>query len=308
MDPILSWVVCLLSAFLLAAGGFLMARAASSRRLARRTEDISKLKTTCGKLMEERQVREARERELKNQLDAAKRALQARAELTSEADGFGGPTELPDPASYFERDSVPHLQKVSEDEFEIEGAAPRSVKEAAQSAETSDELGGHDETKQFNLHSPENVVQFMQRIDELSDENSALKSTVTEHEQTIKDKRAEGNEQIHRFAALDATAEKLRAELKRRNERIKYLEDQLKDQISTDGGPLSNPGANERSPSGRLPEPRTSSGGLPPPPPPAAFNVGKSELGKHPLKVTGPHDGPTLPVTRLSPEDLEGDD
>ncbi|MCP5111496.1 MAG: hypothetical protein GY953_11745, partial [bacterium] len=120
MDPILSWVVCLLSAFLLMAGGYLFARAASARLLARRSEDIAKLKQTLKKLMEERKVRETRERTLMNRLDGAERALKANAAFDVEGDGFGGQTALPDPKPYFERDSVPHLQKVSEDEFEMD--------------------------------------------------------------------------------------------------------------------------------------------------------------------------------------------
>ena len=343
MDPMLSWVVCLLSAFLLAAGGFLFARAASSRRLASRAGDITRLSETLKKLLEERKVHQARERELMNRLDGAERALGANLGVNLDDDGFGGHTELPDPKPYFERDSVPHLQRVSDDEFEIPDAAPRSAKEAFREAEPNDGLDGHDETRQFNLHSPENVVQFMQRIDELAEENSELRSTVTEHEKTIKERRAEGNEQIHRFAALDATAEKLRSELKRRNERIKFLEGQLKEQLANDDGPLTNPltppetpavGAvpprvpseslpPPRTPSGSLPPPRTRSGSLPPPrtrsgnlpmapapsgsvppsPPPAAFSVGSSAL-----KITGPHDGPTLQVRKVSPEELESDD
>lgn len=312
MDPILSWVVCLLSAFLLSAGGFLFARAASSRGLTRRVEDVAKLKAALNKLLEERKVRQSRERELKKKLDGAERALAANRELAMDRDRFGGHTELPDPKSYFDRDSAPHMQMVSEDEFEIHDAAPRSVKEAASEAEPTDGLGGHDETRQFNLHSPENIVQFMQRIDELTDENDELQTAISEHEQTIKEKRAASNEQIHRFAALDATATKLRAELKRRNERIRFLEDQLKVQLASDDGPLTDPNAPPRSPSGselKIRPPRAGQppppprAGQPPPPPPAAFTVGKSAL-----KITGPHDGATLPVRRVSPEELEGDE
>jgi hypothetical protein len=301
MDPILSWVVCLLSAFLLATGGYLLARAATGRRLARRVADIVELKETLGKLLAERKVAMSRERTLMNQLDGAERALRASNERFAERDGFGGPTELPDPKSYFDRDSVPSLQRLSEDEFEIPDAAPRGPKEAATGTDPGDELGGHDETRQFNLHSPENVVQFMQRIDELSDENTELRSSVASLELTVKEKRAEGNEQIHRLAALDVTAEKLRAELKRRNERIRILEDQLKGLLANDDGPLMDPNASAPPESGE-PAPMPP-GGTPPPLPPAAFAVGRSAL-----KIAGPHDGPTLPVNRLTPGELDGDE
>ena len=39
--------------------------------------------------------------------------------------------------------------------------------------------------------------------------STELKATMAEHEQSLKERRAEGNEQIHRFAALDATAPEL---------------------------------------------------------------------------------------------------
>jgi hypothetical protein len=303
MDPILSWVVCFLSAFLLAAGGFLFARAASSRLLARRVEDIAKLTETLKKLLEERKVFQTREDELMSRLQNAKRALKAQTELMADRGGFSGPTELPDPKPYFDRDSAPHLQKVSEDEFEIPDAAARSAREAERAVEPIDELGLYDQTRQVSLHSPENVVQFMQRIDELADENAELRATVEEHEQTIKEKRAEGIEQIHRFAALDATVVKLRAELKRRNKRIKVIEDQLKDQLANDDGPLTNPNEPPRTPTGSIPLARPPTGSLPPPPPPAAFAVGRDDL-----KISGPHDGPTQPVRMIDPEELDGDE
>jgi len=311
MDPILSWVVCMLSAFLLTAGGFLLARAVSSRRLAGHEENVAKLKATLQKFLEERKVLQARERELTNRLNGAERALKAQSELLAERDGFGAPTELPAPQSYFGRESAPLLQKVSENEFEIPDAASRGVRETALGAEHSDGLDAHEETKQFNLHSPENVVQFMQRIDELTEENADLRSEIAEHEHTIKERRAEGNEQIHRYAALDATTEKLRGELKRRNERIKFLEEQLKDQLASDDGPLTNPNEPPQPPLGVEPEVTAGLPGPPPPPPPpphppsppASFVVGKSAMN-----VSGPHDGPTLPVQKISPDELEGDE
>jgi multidrug efflux pump subunit AcrA (membrane-fusion protein) len=300
MDPILSWVVCILSAFLLAAGGFLLARAASLGRVLRQGRDLEKLQATLQKLLEERKVWQSREGVLQSRLERAERSLRAQIELTAERGGLGGQREQPDPNSHFERESVPHLQKVSEDEFEIPDAAPRGVKEAVGLAEPRDDLGGHEETRQVNLHSPENVVQFMARIDELVDENEVLRATLSENEQTIKDRRAEGNEQIHRFAALEATAEKLRAELKRRNQRIEFLGEQLKEQLANDDGPLTDPSQPPRSPSsGSLPPP------LPPPPPLSSPAFG---LGSNIRTVVGPNDGPTLEVRRISPEELEGDD
>lgn len=304
MDPMLSWVVCLLSAFLLTVGGYLLARAAASRRMVRSVEELAKLKATLDQYLGERQALESRERTLRNQLDAAERALMARRELES------GPPAPGETEAYFGGESVPHMQQLSEDEFEIPDAAPRSMKEAVRDSDSADELDGHDETRQFNLHSPENVVQFMQRIDELTEENAELKTNMAEHEQSLKEKRAEGNEQLHRFAALDATAQKLRAELKRRNERIKFLEEQLKEQLANDDGPLTNPNEPERSPSGNLPPSMpTPPGGLPmktppPPPPPAAFGMQIEPV----TTVAGPHDGPTLPVSRVAPEDLERED
>ncbi len=304
MDPILSWVVCLLSAFLLVAGGFLFARAASLRRVSALMEDLQKLQIALKKLIAEREVRQSREKALKGQLASTESKLKAQAELAAERGGFGGRTELPDPQSYFDRDSAPHLQKVSEDEFEIPAAAPRSIKEAVGQSEPIDNLGGHEETRQFNLHSPENVVQFMQRIDELTDENAELRARISESEQAIKEKRAKGNEQIHRFAALEATADKLRAELKRRNQRIEFLGEQLKDQLANDDGPLTNPHEpSQKSGDGESAQGPASAG--PPPLPTANATFG---MDTNIATVAGPHDGPTLEVRKFTREDLERDD
>ncbi len=308
MDPILSWVVCILSAFLLVAGGILFARAAPADRLLKQVEELKKLQAALNKLLEERKIRQSREEILQSRLESAESGLRAAKSLSAERGGFGGQTELPAPESYFDRDSVPYLQKVSEDEFEIPAAAPRSVKEAVGQAEPADNLGGHEETRQVNLHSPENVVQFMQRIDELVDENAELRFTVSESEQDIKERRAEGNEQIHRYAALEATAEKLRAELKRRNQRIEFLGQQLKEQHANDDGPLTDPNSPPPFPVNGEPKARSSSGSLPPPPPPPLPPAGTFGMGKNTKTVVGPHDGPTLEVRRVSREELEGDD
>ncbi len=308
MPPILFWVVCFLSAALLVAGGFVLGRALATRGAAQGAADLARLRGACSKLMEERRARQARERELVGELEAARAALAAQASVPGEASGFEGPTRLPDPRSFFERDSVPHLERVSEDEFEIQGAARRSAKEAVERAEPDEGLGGHDETRQFNLHSPENVVQFMQRIDELAEENGELKAVVAELEASLKERQAEGNEQIHRFAALDAITEKLRAELKRRNERIRVLEDQLGERLAKDDGPLEGPqgaAGGEISSATAPPPPPAGAGRGPPPVPRASFSVSRDEIELSRLEVAGPNDGPTLPVGRFSPEELE---
>ncbi|MFH2010637.1 MAG: hypothetical protein ABI333_28810 [bacterium] len=280
MDPFLSWVVCILSAFLLAAGGFLLARSLAARHLGRRLEDLAKLKTALRTLSEERDKALHGEKEALRRMEASQELYTSSA--ADDRDGFGGPTELPRPASYFDRHSVPHMQRVADDEFEIPDAGMPSAEEVhRRGGEVAHAPDPQDQTRQVNLHSPENVVQFMQRIDELNDENSDLRAALDDREQQLKERRVEGNEQVHRAAALDANVEKLRAELKRRNDRIRQLEAKMDGQLASESGAFAA---------------TTASRAVPPPPP----------LGVRgpPRKLGGPHDGPTLEVRRVSESEL----
>lgn len=229
MQPLLSWVVAGLSAFLLVTGGFLLARALltpSARRLAERER-------RAGERLEEALAENAL---LRGRVD---RALEPEAtrKVTlrpGPQDDFGESTVLPRPKSYFqppsEQAGAPGLERISEGEYEIQAAAPPGLDEEEPQEDGFGDVH-RDETRQFSLHSPEAVVHFLQRIDELSDENRELRATLAERERQLEEHRAEGGEQVQRFASLDATATLLREELKRRGARIKQLEEQLEGEL-----------------------------------------------------------------------------
>ncbi len=259
MDPVLSWVVCGLSAFLLVAGGVLLARARSSQRLAAQMEHSRRLDASLREAMAQQQALVQENQRLNFALQEARDAEVALRKQRPAAPpppdlGFeeDEQTALPDPVAFFGKDarrrgvtegSVPRLKQVSDDEYEIPAAAPRSMDES----EREGYADSHDATKQFKLHSPEAVVHFLQRIDELTEENRELRSRLEDQELAIKGHRAEGSEHLQRFAALDATADKLRQELKRRNARIKQLEDRL-DQELRQGPPAAAPSRRPPSP------------------------------------------------------------
>ena len=300
MDPVLSWVVCILSAFLLIAGGFLLSRAVATRRFLALLQELEKLKVTLGQVMAERKKFMARgetqrqeNQQLKGEIHEARAAASASAaaaiaaQSAASGDGFYEPTNLPDPESYFRRESVPRMRQVSHDEFEIAAAAPLGREETERRGPPSypDLMADNEETKQFSLHSPEAVTHFLQRIDDLTDENRELKASLQAREEEVKFKHMEGSEQIQRFAALDATVDKLRQELERRAAQTKRLEERLSEQLAARPAPPLARSANPAPPSRSR-----SSGGRPPTPPPAPRGL----------------DEPTLEVRRLDPHDILG--
>lgn len=224
--------------------GFLLARSVGTLRLDQHVDHERRLKASLQKVMAEHQTVRQEVTRLQAALEAAQqdattaehRSMPAEA---SDQGAFGEDeqTALPDPVAFFhsqakqaeeKHSSVPSLKQVSDDEFEIPAAAAQSDGELGSVGGYAD---SHDATKQFKLHSPEAVVHFLQRIDELSDENRELKAALDDHEATIKGQKAEGSEHVQRFAALDATVDKLRQELKRRTARIKQLEERLDQEL-----------------------------------------------------------------------------
>jgi hypothetical protein len=222
MDPVLSWAVCGLSAFLLTAGGYLLSRVAALRQQARAIDTVAKLKAALRAADEARRGLELRRRALETELD------QARSQATSVGDGFGEATELPGPTSFFDRNTAPRMQQVSESEFEIAGAAEPSVEEVHGDPEDFfPDRAPQDETRRFQVNSAEAVVYYLQRIDELTEENRGFKKQIGQQGDESKQLKTEATEHVQRLAAMDAGTEKLRQELNRRNVRIRQLEQQL---------------------------------------------------------------------------------
>lgn len=281
MEPLLSWLVAGLSAFLLVTGGFVLARALAApreRRHVEREQQHSERERQHSERerqhVERERQRAERERQhverehlLRGELAEARadherwrhaRAAQPEKEHAGNLDvpvrsrdDFGEATALPAPVSYFDspqdRSSAPGLRQISEEEYELQAEVPPSPLEA--DAEADAEAFGNEprgETRQFNLHSPEAVVHFMKRIDELSDENRELRNSLADQERQLQEYRVEGGEQVQRFATLEGTAAVLREELKRRNARIKQIEELLENErrtgASTRADPLSRSG------------------------------------------------------------------
>lgn len=271
MDPLLLWLVSGLSALLLAVGGALVTRAALVGRMLRQRARAAELRAAFADLESRHRtlvaaheqarddLRQARERE------AALRGGSGNRDASSGRDGpdagFEEATSLPEPVDFFRHvqavDAAPGLDRVAQDEYEIQDAAPQGFLEGADAG--SDEAPApQDSTRQFNLHSPEAVVHFLQRIDELTDENRELREAMEQRDEVIRGQRAQGGEQVQRFAALDATVDKLRQELKRRSQRVAQLEVRLREALereaaaSKEGAPsmvkkLSSDGAHAPS-------------------------------------------------------------
>lgn len=234
MEPLLSWVVCGFSVFLLTAGGFLLARALYAPRLHSLAQRARAREVALAEALADKETAAAEAWAAREVLTwtvepdgKAQGGPRRSAESPSGREGrFDEPTVLPDPVGFFEgtqgQDGAPPLQRISEEEYEISAAAPADLSEVS-----SGGLDPRDETRQFNLHSSEAMVHFLQRIDELSDENRELKAALSDRDQLLKEKRQEGSGTVQRFADLDATVDKLRQELGRRNVRIKQLRAQL---------------------------------------------------------------------------------
>lgn len=236
MEPLLAWAVCGLSAFLLGAGGFLLARVASARRENRALLSLARARDTLTQATADRERLGAECDGLRAERDGLRAERQALAERLRAAeagganeDGFGGATMLPDPSSFFDREphTAPRMKKLGDDEFEIAGAAEPS---AAEKRHDPDEFvpgqSPQDQTRKFQINSSEAVVFYLQRIDELTEEVRELKKRLSAHGDESKAFRAETGEQAQRIAALEAASERLRQELARRAQRIRQLEGQ----------------------------------------------------------------------------------
>jgi predicted nucleic acid-binding Zn-ribbon protein len=236
VEPLLAWAVCGLSAFLLGAGGFLLARVASARRESRALHSLGRARESLAAATAARDGLQAERDALRAERDALRAERQALAERlreteagTANEDGFGGATMLPDPSSFFDSGphTAPNMKKLGEDEFEIAGAAEPS---AAERRHDPDEFvpgqSPQDQTRKFQINSSEAVVFYLQRIDELTEENRELKGRLSAQGDESKAFRAETGEQAQRIAALETAGERLRQELSRRAQRIRQLEGQ----------------------------------------------------------------------------------
>lgn len=247
MDPVLLWVVSSLSALLLVVSGALVARAALAARVLRLRRRAVEIRAAFDELETRYQSLLATYQEARVALDRARQPEGASrgtggdpegfSEAASLEGGFGEATLLPDPVDFFRQvqaaEAAPGLDRVAHDEYEIRDAASQGILEGAESG-SEEELAPQDSTRQFNLHSPEAAVHFLQRIDELNDENRDLRATLEQRDEVIQGQRAERGEQVQRLAALDATVSKLRQELKRRSERIGQLEVRLQEALQRD--------------------------------------------------------------------------
>ena len=241
MEPLIAWAVCGLSAFLLGAGGFLLARVASAQRenralqsLARARESLTTSSAGSDGLRAERDGLRAERQALAEKLRAAESGQ-------ANEDGFGGATMLPDPSSFFDHEphTAPRMKKLGDDEFEIAGAAEPSA--AEQRSDPDDFVPGQspqDQTRKFQINSSEAVVFYLQRIDELTEENRELKGRLSNQGDESKAHRAETSEQAQRIAALEAAGERLRQELSRRAQRIRQLEGQRAELAYTGSSPI----------------------------------------------------------------------
>ncbi|MDY0002538.1 MAG: hypothetical protein RBU30_14680 [Polyangia bacterium] len=234
IEPLLPWLVAGMSAFLLVMGGFMLARTALMRRIERmfrrERELTAQMEATISECMGHRQ-RAARGAEVE-----ATRKYEVPASRIH--DDFGEGTALPPPVGFFEpaqaQPQAPRLERVSDGEYAIEDAALPEQAESQRAAAASADAH-KDETRQFNLHSPDAVVHFLERIDQLSDENRELRVNIVELNRQLQEQRTEGGEQVQRLAALDSTTTMLKEELRRRGARIKQLEEQLGGEIRAGG-------------------------------------------------------------------------
>lgn len=261
MDPVLAWIVCAISAFLLAAGGYLLARSIGARKMARSLTYASQLKDDLAQVHEERRRLLGRCQELEHEASELRRqtvsrlgAVTGSLEIKPAPVGLGGDTLLPMPTPFFEataprgrpapESSAPRMRVVGEGEYEITDAASQSRDEWRRQAAEEEDLWldrpPEEQTRKFQLNTPEAAVHFLQRIDELEEENRALRAKIDDGAEALRALQATGSEHAQRTYALDATAEKLRQELRRRDQRIQQLESRLGQQYAA--GQISDDG------------------------------------------------------------------